>query len=115
MLTLDWETVGPARTWKGRYDANFERAWTTGDRRTAGDHRVLVRIRRNFYDFQSSATIVVWSPALKQWSALREIPYPLMDSLVVSASKELDNTGDIPQAFLDDEATLLALAEEVLV
>lgn len=44
-------------------------------------HKLKVFIKKDSYDFQSKATISVWSTDELKWNNLASIPYSLMDSV----------------------------------
>lgn len=72
-------------------------------------HKLRVQVRRDSYDFQSWATVEVWSNALSRWENIGSIHYSRMKTRrdYVSGKWEIANYGP-------DVDSLLHTAEVVL-
>jgi len=65
-------TIIDNKEYRGRQSRNLTRILKTGG------HKLRITIKRDSYDFQSSAKIELWSEAEGKWNFVHSIPYAEM-------------------------------------
>lgn len=104
-LPLDWLLLD-RRCTHGQQSLEYRAIWQTGP------HRMRVRRKRDFYDFQSFARIERWDGT--HWCEVDSIPYAKMATCQADCSSNTYDSSRPTQAELDDEAELIRLASLIL-
>lgn len=90
------------RTWLGRQSMDYVATWAMHG------EAVRIRIRRDFYDFQSFAVAELFDPEGRKWNRVASLPFSQMASLALRSNRLPDaNEDEHEVTFYADQVELL--------
>jgi hypothetical protein len=102
---VDWTLLDRCCT-HGQQSLEYRAIWQTGK------HKMRVRRKRDFYDFQSYAIIERWNG--EKWLSVESIPYREMTTGDGDSSSVIKDVARPVRAELADEEELIRLASLIL-
>jgi hypothetical protein len=93
---------------------NKDQSWYMKQHFEYKERKLRFIIRRNAYDFQSSAIVQIQDPSNLAWLGLGSIPYTQMKSEACYAFKDLARGVSKPLTFLEDLRALQDIAKMLI-